>query len=225
MTTSNVIVNAGNFFVADVAERLANSDIVTAAQAAEMFEQLCEHFERHHAHLNDEATAAQVGFFLVNRALHILGYTHSHNEPLNDEIRVEYTLFNSADAFKAHVGARGTNAFFNGAVGVGKLAAWSADLDAPVAKDNGEDGEPAAADLDNWLNATNLQWAILTNGRIWRLFHKNTVKTFNTYAEVNLLDIIENKDVEAFRIFASAFCAKAITADKSGACADKKLLG
>ncbi len=225
MTTSNVIVNAGNFFVADAADRLAKSDIISAAKAAEMFEQLCEHFERHHAHLNDDATAAQVGFFLVNRALHILGYTHSHNEPLNDDIRVEYTLFNGADAFKAHVSARGTNAFFNGAVAVGKLAAWAADLDAPVAKENDDADEPAAADLDAWMNATNLQWAILTNGRIWRLFHKNTCKTFNTFAEVDLLAIIENKDVDAFKVFASAFCAKAISADKSGACANKKLLG
>lgn len=225
MTTSNVIVNAGNFFVADAAERLAKSDLISAAQAAEMFEQLCEHFERHHAHLNDEATAAQVGFFLVNRALHILGYTHSHNERLNDDVRIEYTLFNSADAFKAHCSARGTLAFFSGACGIAKLAAWSADLDAPVAKDNNDAGDPAAYELDEWLAKTNLQWAILTNGRIWRLFHKNTCKTLNTFVEIDLLNIIENKDVDAFKIFATIFCSKAITADKSGSCPDKKLLG
>ena len=224
MTSSNVIVNAGGFFASDAEDRLAASDLFSNDEVADKFEQLCEHFERHHSHLNDDATAAQVGFFLVNRALHILGYAHSHNEPLGEDLRIEYTLFNSADAFLSHVSARGTNGFFNGACGIGKLAAWAANLDDAAKKDDGSDGDPLAAELDEQLRATNLQWAILTNGRIWRLFHKNTCAMLNTFFEVDLLQIIESHNKDLFKVFLSAFAAKAISFDKSGACPDKKLL-
>lgn len=224
MTTSNVIVNAGGFFASDAEERLAASDLFTSEELAEKFEHICEHFERHHAHLNDDATAAQVGFFLVNRALHILGYTHSHNEPLGEEVRIEYTLFNSADAFLAHVGGRGTLSFFNGACGIGKLAAWADNLDEPVKNEDGEAGDPPAYELDEQMRATNLQWAILTNGRIWRLFHKNTAAMLNTYFQMDLLQILENRDTDLFKTFVNAFAAKAISFDKSGSCPDKKLL-
>lgn len=222
---TNAIVNAGGFFASDAVERLAASDLFTSEELTEKFEHLCEHFERHHSHLNDEATAAQVGFFLVNRALHILGYAHSHNEPLGEDLRVEYTLFNSADAFLAHVSGRGTNAFFNGACGIGKLAAWAASLDEAEKTDDGGVAEPPAAELDEQMRATNLQWAILTNGRIWRLFHKNTCAMLNTYFEMNLLQILENRDMDSFKIFVNAFSAKSISFDKSGSCPDKKLLG
>lgn len=224
MTSSNVIVNAGGFFVADCEARLSASDLFSDAELNEKFEQICEHFERHHAHLNDEATAAQVGFFLVNRVLHVLGYAHSHNEPLGEDVRIEYTLFNSANAFLAHVSGRGTNAFFNGACGIGKLAAWAANLDECDKKEDGTNGDPLAAELDDQMRITNLQWAILTNGRVWRLFHKNTCAMLNTYFEVDLLQILENKDKDMFKVFVSAFAAKAISFDKSGSCADKKLL-
>ena len=224
MTTSNVIVNAGGFFVSDATERLASSELFTKEEVAEKFEQLCEHFERHHAHLNDDATAAQVGFFLVNRALHILGYTHSHNEPLGEDVRIEYTLFNSPDAFLAHVSGRGSNAFFNGAVGIAKVAAWASNLDDPMKSEDGANAEPAAVELDEGMRATNLQFAILSNGRIWRLFHKNTVAMLNTFFEMDLLQIIENHDLDMFRIFLNAFSAKAVSFDKSGSCPDKKLL-
>ena len=224
MTTSNVIVNAGGFFASDATERLAASELFSSAEISEKFEQLCEHFERHHAHLNDEATAAQVGFFLVNRALHILGYTHSHNEPLGDDMRIEYTLFGNANAFLAHASGRGTNAFFNGAIGIAKVAAWAANLDEGTKNEDGVAGDPAAAELDEQLRATNLQFAILSNGRIWRLFHKNTIAMLNTFFEVDLLQILENHDVDAFKVFLGAFSAKSISFDKSGVCPDKQLL-
>lgn len=222
MTTT--IVNAGNFFVNDAADIIASSDLFSSDVVADKFEQLCEHFERHHAHLNDGTTAAQVGFFLVNRALHILGYTHSHNEPLGDNMRIEYTLFDSADAFSSHVSARGTHAFFDGACGIGKLSAWASNLDEAVKDEDGNAGDPPAYELDEQMRATGLQWAILTNGRVWRLFHKNTCAMLNTFYEMDLLQILETRDVNAFKSFLTVFGAKAISFDKSGTCPDKKLL-
>lgn len=221
MTTSHVIVNAGQFFTSDAVCQLAASDLFNDAELDAKFKNICEHFEHHHAHLNDHATAAEVGFFLVNRALHILGYTHSYNEPLGDDMRIEYTLFNSPNAFSAHVSGRGTHAFFNGACGIAKLAAWGSNLDDAVNDTN----DPPAATLETQMRATNLQWAILTNGRIWRLFHKNTCAMLNTYFEIDLLKIIETKDKDLFKFFVSVFAAKAISFDKSGACPNKKLLG
>ncbi len=222
MTTT--IVNAGNFFVADAVDQLAASKLFTDAEIADKFEQICEHFDRHRGYLKDDATAPQVGFFLVNRALHVLGYTHSHNEPLGDDMRIEYTLFDSANAFLAHVSGRGTHAFFNGACGIAKLAAWSANLDEPVKDEEGKAGDPPAYELDEQMRATNLQWAILTNGRIWRLFHKNTCAMLNTFFEMDLYQILDTHDLDMFKVFVDAFSAKAVSFDKSGSCPDRKLL-
>lgn len=227
MTDTNVIQNSGGFFAKDALELLSASTLLSDEKVADMLVQIREHLEHHHAHLNDETTAAQVGFFFVNRTLHVLGYTHSHHEPLGEDLRIEYTMFNSPEAFSAHVAARGTHQFFTGAVAVGKLAAWAANLDeAPKAKEEDETpGEVYAIELEEQMRLTNLPWAILTSGRLWRLYHKNTVAMLNAYLEVDLLKIIQGNDLANFKIFANAFCAAAISPDKTGSCADKRLLG
>lgn len=224
MTRTNVIVNAGDFLVSDAIDQLAASDIFSQAELTEMFAHLREHYERHHMFLTDEATAPQVGFFLVNRTLHILGYTHSHNEPLDEDVRIEYTLFNSSNAFLGHVSGRGANAFFNGATAIGKLAAWASNLDEADVLEDDVAGDPPAYELDEQLRATNLQWAFLTNGRVWRLFHKNTAAMLNTYLEIDLLEIIETGDINLFKIFASALSTRSLSTDKLGSSMTKKLL-
>ncbi|MFA5623540.1 MAG: hypothetical protein WC966_00590 [Bradymonadales bacterium] len=226
MSDSNVIRNSGDFFVNDAVELLSSSTLLSADEVAEMLVQIRDHFQHHHAHLNNQATAEQVGFFFVNRTLHVLGYTHSHNEPLGDDHRIEYTMFNNPDVFSAHVASRGTLGFFNGAVAIGKVAAWAADLDEGLkaTEDGSSTGENHAFDLEEQMRLTNLPWAILTNGRVWRLYHKNTAAMVNAFFEVDLLKIIQDSDLENFKIFANTFCAAAISADKTGSCENKRLL-
>ena len=93
-----------------------------------------------------------------------------------------------------------------------------------VKNEDGSAGDPPAYELDEQMRATNIQFAILTNGRIWRLFHKNTVAMLNTFFEIDLLQILENRDTDTFKIFVNAFSAKSISFDKSGSCPNKKLL-
>lgn len=232
MTNSNVILNSGNFFVEDFKEKLAEQHLYTPQSIALSFEHLSEHFEKHHSHLNDEATTEQVGFFFANNAMHILGYTHSHNEPLPDDenTHLDYTLFDSPDAFTANLHARGTAAFFNEAVATAKVLAWSADLDNAMVNIGEEDEENKSPKqehvlyrIDEWMRQTNLQWAILTNGRLWRLFHKNTVSMLTAFIQFDLLQIIQTKNLEQFTLFMNAFGANAVS-DNAGTAPNRMLL-
>ena len=44
--------------------------------------------------------------------------------------------------------------------------------------------------IDNYLRATPPKWAILTNGRLWRLYHEDTSVKMDCYYEVNLPELI-----------------------------------
>ena len=99
MSFPEVVRNTGNIFV-------EGALIETAAKFGDeewlrdQFEQMREHYERRLGDVNDESNAQDVGFFLLSHALHVLGYTHSHNENLpNNAGRIDYTLFDSADEF------------------------------------------------------------------------------------------------------------------------------
>ncbi len=223
MTTLELVVNAGNLFSSDAIEQLADPKLYDEDTLRIMFEHMCEHFDRHQEHLNDDATAEQVGFFFLSRVMHILGFTHSHNEPLPNEVgKVDYTLFESPDEFLAHVSGRGTSQIFSGAIAIGKAVAWGKSLDG----ENPDDTSPEnpAFDLDDGLRQTSLQWAILSNGHHWRLFHRNTTAMLNTFFEVDVLSIIKNADFDTFKVFVGAFSQRALSTDKSGSSFARRLL-
>ncbi len=222
MTTA-LLVNSGEFFAQDAIDNLDTKALYSDEQITDVFGHICEYFDRHHEYLNDETTADQVGFFLFNRSLHLLGYTHSHNEPLPDEQgRIEYTLFDSPDAFSSQLAMRGTMSFFNAAVGVAKVVHWASELEmsANDAEENSEP-EPLAFELDEMMRQSGLQWAILSNGRKWRLFHKNTVAMASTFVEMNLVEMIQNKDRDAFAVFMTIFGARALAPDNTGTCPNR----
>ena len=59
--------------------------------------------------------------------------------------------------------------------------------------------------IDNYLRATPPKWAILTNGRLWRLYHEDSSVSMDSYYEVNLPDLIarieETGDLSIFKYF------------------------
>ncbi len=64
--------------------------------------------------------------------------------------------------------------------------------------------------IDEYLRYSELPWGILTDGRIWRLYERNTSKN-NVYYAVDLIDLLERDDVEAFLYFYAFFRQAAFT--------------
>lgn len=222
MPIPEVVNNAGELFSNDRLEHLSDLSRQSDEGLRDQFEQVREHYERRRAQLEAEgSTANDVGFFFVGRVLHILGFTHSHNEPLPGETgKVDYTLFESPEDFRAHEPGRATSQLFAGAVATLKLIAWGESLDG-----NGEvNADNPAFELDDIMRQTGLQWAILTNGRAYRLYHRNTAGMMNTYYEVDLKEILDTHDFEAFKYFGSVFSRDALAQDNSGSSLVRRLL-
>src|SRR5439155_6044890 len=55
-----------------------------------------------------------------------------------------------------------------------------------------------------------LPWGILTDGRYWRLYERDTSKN-NVYFAVDLIDLLERDDREAFLYFYAFFRQQAFT--------------
>lgn len=217
---SGLIVNSGDLLDLERVPGLIEETGLDEGELRKRFTQFRECLERRRGMLGEESSATDVSFFLLGRMLHILGYTHSHSEQLpgHHDGRVDYTLFSDATDFQNSMEERGTATFFRSALALVKAEDWESDLKA------NEEGIHPAEDLDEILRTTAQQWAILTNGSQWRLYHRNTVTMLNTFFEVNLREALETNDFETFRIFAGIFSREALLTDGSGTSPVRRVL-
>ena len=105
-----------------------------------------------------------------------------------------------------------TEADFQGALAVGDAKAWERPLDRAAPKAVSTLHENPSLQIDTYIRHSGLPWGILTNGRLWRLYHKDTSKKLDVYYEVDLPALIEQGDVEAFKYFWLFFRREAFTA-------------
>ena len=55
--------------------------------------------------------------------------------------------------------------------------------------------------IDYYLRVSGCKWGILTNGRQWRLYFSETSYKFDSYFEIDLVDILEREDFTDFKSF------------------------
>lgn len=212
MSIPETVRNAGNLFDNDGLAGLEEANSIDEATRRSQFDQIREHYDRRRGNLTETGSSDHVGYYFLGRALHVLGYTHSHSEPLpNESGTVDYTLFENSEDFQNQIEGRGTSRFFADSIGVIKVADWESDLDGQGAEESPD--EHPAFDLDDILRNTGLQWAILSNGKKWRLYHRNTAAMLNTFCEVDLGEIIETNDFEGFKFFTGIFSKESIASD------------
>ena len=132
--------------------------------------------------------------------------------------RPDYAFFPSTDAHDAAQPHINTNQFFRTALAVGDAKAWSRNLDQ---KTQGR-GDPFTNQnpnyqIDFYLRSADKEWGILTNGRQWRLYHRQTSYRLDSFYEVDLAALLsENRDIDAFRYFYCLFRRDAFIPDSSG---------
>lgn len=91
---------------------------------------------------------------------------------------------------------------------------------------------PPEADLDttligaNWAEKTirclrdeNLPWGLLTNGKQWRIYHRDEAQPYETYLSIDLESILEDRAEDAYQIFHQFLQVKNFTTDEDGNCA------
>ena len=131
--------------------------------------------------------------------------------------RPDYVLFPHEGARQAAVGAQSSEAYTAQALAVGEVKRW----DTPLGKKRRgggasfEDQNPSVQ-IDYYVRATDLDWGILTNGRLWRLVHRDTSQRLSIYYEVDLVDLLGRGDAGAMRYFTLFFRQAAFRADARG---------
>ncbi|TEU19049.1 MAG: hypothetical protein E3J21_04680 [Anaerolineales bacterium] len=131
--------------------------------------------------------------------------------------RPDYVFFPDEAARQAAVSAQKTEDYAADALAVGEVKRW----DVPLGKKQKGGGASFEAQNPSWqidyyIRATELDWGILSNGRLWRLVHKDTSQRLAIYYEVDLVDLLSRGDAEAMRYFTLFFRQAAFQPDAQG---------
>ncbi len=129
----------------------------------------------------------------------------------------DYVFFPDDCARQAAARAQGTQAYAAEALAVGEVKRW----DTPLGKKK-RGGTPSFADqnpsfqIDTYIRITGLDWGILTNGRLWRIVHRETSQRLQIYYEVDLIHLLEEGDPGRMRYFTLFFAQTAFRPDAQG---------
>jgi hypothetical protein len=111
---------------------------------------------------------------------------------------------------------KGKISFYTKAVAVGDAKSWELPLDKKTMGGASFDKQNPSFQIDTYLRDTEPKWAILTNGRYWRIYFEETSYKLNSYFEVDLVDIINRDDLESFKYFYFFFGLEAFLIDEKG---------
>ncbi len=140
---------------------------------------------------------------VLDRLGHHYGVQESaHQDPL----KPDYAFFADREALdEAYSHKRGSDDFYKNAVVVGDAKAWNVALDKSRQGKVLREAANPSLQIDNYLRATPPKWAILTNGRLWRLYHEDTSVKLDCFYEVNLPELMETVErtgeMEPFKYF------------------------
>ncbi|MFW6172185.1 MAG: Eco57I restriction-modification methylase domain-containing protein [Elusimicrobiota bacterium] len=138
-------------------------------------------------------------YFAVQETTH-----HTKKQP-------DYGFFKNEEVMKEAFKNKGDKDFYQNSIAVGDAKAWDKELDKGKGRSGIFDDRNPSFQIDYYLRETPPSWGILTNGRKWRLYYEERSHRMDTYYEVDLIDIIEKDDIEAFKYFYLFFRRGAFT--------------
>ena len=156
---------------------------------------------------------AQTEHELVRPILASLGHTFEVQASLataQGTKKPDYILYRDISALNANKGAVLDEArLAAGALAVGEAKYWERPLDVTL-----QDAQRAGDPFDNrnpsyqiafYMLHSGVTWGILTNGRLWRLYHRDTSHKLDRYYEVDLPALLASEDAGAFLYFYAFF--------------------
>jgi hypothetical protein len=157
---------------------------------------------------NNEAQAERD---LVRPILEALGHLFEVQASLRTSDgtkKPDYVFYRDANALNANKSKVLTEALLaNGGVAVGDAKAWELPLDM-TSKTKSADplsNKNPSYQIAFYIQHSGLDWGILTNGRLWRLYHKATAFKLDRYYEVDLPALLKTGDPVQFLYFAAFF--------------------
>jgi len=142
----------------------------------------------------------------IRPILDLLGHNYHVGASLRspEGIRTpDYALFPDEAALRDALPHLGTADFFGAALAVGDAKRWDRSLDRRLSDSAGDAFSNAnpSYQIDYYLRVTGRDCGLLTNGRLWRLYHRESSFRLDCYYEVDLVNLIEQGQVEPFKYF------------------------
>ena len=165
--------------------------------------------------LNEPQTEEQ----FIRPVLKILGHTFEVQPALwtsQGTKQPDYAFFVNQESLERARPQINTKPFFNTAIAIGDAKAWSTNLDKKLVGS----GDPFSNSnpnyqIDFYIRTSGLTWGILTSGKLWRLYHRDTSYKLDSFYEIDLEKILIDKNTDAFWCFYYFFRSDAFASDPS----------
>jgi hypothetical protein len=99
----------------------------------------------------------------------------------------DYAFFPDEAARKTAVSLQNSPAYAQTLLAVGEVKQWEVNLSKKTGSQPTFDAQNPMYQIDTYLSLSGVAWGVLSNGRFWRLLHKNSSRTLETYFEIDLL--------------------------------------
>ncbi len=134
--------------------------------------------------------------------------------------RPDYGFFQSVEAARDAFDRRDAgDDFYKNAVAVADAKRWGRPLDTRGSGEHERDFENPSYQIHVYLQEVDdAQWAVLTNGKKWRLYYGPTSHRLDSYYEIDLPTVLEKGDLEDFKYFYFFFGHGAFLEDSTGDC-------
>ncbi|MDL0118800.1 TaqI-like C-terminal specificity domain-containing protein [Halobacterium salinarum] len=132
--------------------------------------------------------------------------------------RPDYGFFETEEAARSAFERRDEGGdFYRNAVAVADAKRWGRPLDTRGSGEHERDFENPSYQIHVYLQEVDdAQWAVLTDGKKWRLYYGPTSHRLDSYYEVDLPTVLESGDLEDFKYFYLFFRHEAFLEDGSG---------
>ncbi|MXZ00261.1 N-6 DNA methylase, partial [Candidatus Poribacteria bacterium] len=192
-------------------------------QASEELESTYDRIKQLYASISESAdnlNESQTEDDFIRPVLKILGYSFGVQPALSTSQgtkQPDYAFFADQESLERARPYINTNAFFNTATAVGDAKAWTRNLDKKLDTSGGDPFSNSNPNyqIDFYIRTSGLTWGILTSGKLWRLYHRDTSYKLDSFYEVDLEKILINEDTDAFRYFYYFFRSDAFAPDTS----------
>jgi len=188
-----------------------------ARQALDGIVELYSRLEDALPHYNEAALEQE----WIRPVLDLLGHVYHVQPSLTGAAGTpDYAFFADEPAKQGATPTWGTSAFWETVLAVGDAKRWDRPLDKRLvngAPDAFTNANPCFQ-IDYYLRRTGCGWGVVSNGRRWRLYHRDTSFSLDVFYEVDLVQLVKQGDLAAFRYLTLFFRTAAFRLDADGRC-------
>jgi len=162
---------------------------------------------------------SQLEEIVIRPVLKLLGFSFDVQPKSGRGKRPDYALFASEEGYLvARQHKANLKTFYGQAAAVLEAKYWGRRLNDADPKDRLDQRDPTAQTtryLDDVYHASDgrVKWAILTNGKLWRLFYYHSGFRAGTYYEVDLETVVQRGTLDDLRLFYLFFSRAAFEPD------------